>query len=220
MTIRTVEYPTQSTPTTKTRVLGCLLGGALGDAWGGPFDGAAGPVVFEVPSQPELSDDTQLTLATCQSINEFGCVDPENLASHLVRWFLAGRIRGMGSSTLKAMRDLAFGTHWALAGRSGEFAAGNGAAMRIAPLAFLLSPADHHDRTLIRDVCRITHRSDEAYVGALAVMLSIPLRRTFGGVVGGAEFFGRYRRWLARLSRARSHSRAFVITGLRTGSRP
>src|SRR5580658_3347423 len=155
--------------TTKNRVHGCLLGGGLGDAWGGPYEGVAGPVVFEVPSRPALSDDTQLTLATCQSIIEFGRVDPENLASHLLRWFLAGRIHGIGSSTLKAMRDLAIGTNWALAGRRGEFAAGNGAAMRIAPLAFLLDPADSQDCTLIRDVCRITHHNDEAYVGAVAV---------------------------------------------------
>lgn len=125
---------------TKNQVLGCLLGGALGDAWGGPYEGAAGPVAFEIPSRPALSDDTQLTLATCQSIIELGCVNPENLASHFLRWFRAGRLRGMGSSTLKAMRDLAAGTHWALAGARGEYAAGNGAAMRIAPLAFLLNP--------------------------------------------------------------------------------
>lgn len=159
--------------TVKTRVLGCLLGGALGDAWGGPYEGMTGPLVFEIPSRPALSDDTQLTLATCQSIIELGRVHPENVASHFLRWFLAGRVRGMGSSTLKAMRDLAVGTHWALAGARGEFAAGNGAAMRIAPLAFLLNPATSQDRTLIRDVCRITHHSDEAYVGALAVILAI-----------------------------------------------
>ena len=79
----------------------------------------------------------------------------------------------MGSSTLKAMRDLAAGTHWAVAGARGEFAAGNGAAMRIAPLAFLLDPNDARDRVVIRDVCRITHHSDEAYIGALAVALAI-----------------------------------------------
>jgi len=162
-----------SRPTTKNRVLGCLLAGALGDAWGGPYEGAAGPLVFAVPSRPELSDDTQFTLATCQSIIEFGRADPETLASHLVRWFLDGRIRGVGSSTLKAMRDLAAGTHWALAGRRGEFAAGSGAAMRIAPLAFVLNSIDAQDRVLIRDACRITHHSDEAYVGALAVISSI-----------------------------------------------
>jgi ADP-ribosylglycohydrolase len=130
-------------------------------------------VPFEIPSKPTLSDDTQLTLATCESIVECGRVDPENLAGHFLRWFLAGRIVGIGSSTLKAMRDLAIGTHWALSGASGEFAAGSGAAMRIAPLSFLLNPMDPQDRVLIRDVCRITHRSDEAYVGALAVMLAI-----------------------------------------------
>jgi ADP-ribosylglycohydrolase len=45
--------------------------------------------------------------------------------------------------------------------------------MRIAPLAFLLDPATPADRTVIRDVCRITHHNDEAYVGALAVVVAI-----------------------------------------------
>jgi len=153
--------------------MGCLLGGALGDAWGGPSEGIAGPITFQIPARPVLSYDTELTLATCESIVEHGRADPENVAAHFLRWFLAGRVHGMGSSTLKAMRDLAGGTHWALAGASGEFAAGSGAAMRIAPLAFLLNPGDPRDRTAIRDVCRITHHSDEAYAGALAVILAI-----------------------------------------------
>jgi hypothetical protein len=72
------------------------------------------------------------------------------------------------------------GVHWALAGSRGEYPAGSGAAMRIAPLAFLLDPFKAGDRTIIRDVCRITHHNDEAYVGALAVALSI--RSVLGGV--------------------------------------
>ena len=171
-----VEYVSRFSPsfaTPKSRVIGCLLGGALGDAWGVPYEGITGPVAFEIPSKPTLSDDTQLTLATCESIIECGRIDPENIAKHFLRWFLAGRIVGIGSSTLKAMLDLAAGTHWALSGASGEYSAGNGAAMRIAPVSFLLNPMDPQDRILIRDVCRITHRSDEAYVGALAVMLAI-----------------------------------------------
>ena len=156
----------------RSSLAACLVA-PLGDAWGGPSEGAGGPVPFEIPARPVLSDDTQLTFATCESIMERGHIDPENLASHFLRWFLAARVRGMGSSTLKAMRDLAVGTHWALAGARGEFAAGNGAAMRIAPLAFLLNPADAQDRIVIRDVCRITHHNDEAYAGALAVMLAI-----------------------------------------------
>ena len=156
-----------------SRVVGCLLGGALGDAWGGPSEGKTGPISFHVPERPVLSDDTELTLATCESIIESGCVEPASLAAHFVHWFRAGRIHGMGSSTLKAVRDLAAGTHWALAGARGEYAAGSGAAMRIAPLAFLLDPLNRDHRVIIRDVSRITHHSDEAYVGALAVLLAI-----------------------------------------------
>jgi len=54
-------------------------------------------------------------------------------------------------------------------------AAGNGAAMRIAPLAFVLDPLSSSDRVTIRDVCRITHHSDEAYIGALAILVSLRL---------------------------------------------
>jgi len=120
----------QSSNKTDDQILGCLLGGALGDAWGGPWEGRVGPSHFKVPSESKVSDDTQLTLATCESIIERGCVDPESLASHFLEWFVQGRISGMGSSTLKAMRDLSAGVHWALAGSRGEYAAGSGAATR------------------------------------------------------------------------------------------
>jgi ADP-ribosylglycohydrolase len=45
--------------------------------------------------------------------------------------------------------------------------------MRIAPLAFFLDPEIDSHRQTFRDICRITHRNDEAYVGALAVLRSI-----------------------------------------------
>jgi ADP-ribosylglycohydrolase len=161
------------TPTLKDRVCGCLLAGALGDAWGGSYEGAHGPLQFGIPEHSHLSDDTQLTLATCESIFDLSRVAPANIAAHFLRWFSTGRLSGLGSSTLKALRDLRAGTHWALAGAQGEYSAGNGAAMRIAPLAFLLDPHLPGDRSLIRDVCRITHHNDEAYIGALAVILAI-----------------------------------------------
>lgn len=45
--------------------------------------------------------------------------------------------------------------------------------MRIAPLAFCTDPLTDESRRLIRDVCRITHHSDEAGIGALAVVLAV-----------------------------------------------
>jgi ADP-ribosylglycohydrolase len=128
-----------------------------------------------LPQELVVSDDTQLTLATCEAVIESGRVDPERIAARFVAWFRSGRLRGLGASTLKALRDLDAGAHWALSGAKGEWAAGNGAAMRVAPLAFLLDPHDERERTILRDVCRITHHHDEAYAGALAVTFAVRL---------------------------------------------
>lgn len=161
--------------TLRDRILGCLLGGAIGDAWGGPYEGALPSEDPKFPAAARLSDDTQLTIATCESIAEHGAIEPAHVASSFNAWFQAGRVHGLGASTMKALRDLTAGAHWALAGAKGERAAGNGAAMRAAPLAFLLDPVIEADRTMIRDVSRITHHHDEAYAGALAVVVAIRL---------------------------------------------
>jgi ADP-ribosylglycohydrolase len=151
--------------TLKDQIIGCLFGGAIGDAYGGVRE--RGGI--------SISDDTQLTLATCEAILAAGEVSPADIAKCFAEWFRDGRFTGVGASTLKALRDLEAGGHWALSGAKGERAAGNGAAMRIAPLAFLLDPLDASHRVTIRDVCRITHHSDEAYCGALAVLIAIRL---------------------------------------------
>ena len=82
---------------------------------GGPFEGQPGPITFRDHQEWRISDDTQLTLATCESIIELdGSISPEHIAGRFVQWFRERRITGMGSSTLKALRDLDAGLHWAL----------------------------------------------------------------------------------------------------------
>lgn len=154
-------------------IAGCLLGGAIGDALGGPHEGMSAPVFVNMDAPMQLSDDTQLTLATCEAIIETNRVDPATIAAQFVVWFRQRRLTGVGASTLKALQELAAGQHWALAGAKGDRAAGNGAAMRIAPLSFFCNPALEDDRILIRDVCRITHHNEEAYVAALAGLVAI-----------------------------------------------
>lgn len=144
-------------------VRSCIIGGAAGDVLGGIVERRV----------KSFSDDTQLTVATCEAVLEKGEPDPHAIAERLRAWFAAGEITGVGSSTLKALRDLQAGAHWALAGARGEHAAGNGAAMRAAPLAFVLDPQKPADRTRLRDIARITHHHDEAYIGALAVILAL-----------------------------------------------
>ena len=156
-----------------------VLGGAIGDGWGRPYEGsvAAG---CPLPLELVVTDDTQLTLATCEALVESRGVDAATIAARFLVWFRERRLHGLGSSTTKALRDLDAGAHWALAGAKGERAAGNGAAMRIAPLAFMLDPADEAARRVLRDVSRITHHSDEAYAGALAVVAAVRSVATSG----------------------------------------
>ena len=118
----------------------------------------------------KISDDTVLSLATARAVLKKRTVDPAAIAASFAEEFATNQIPGLGASTLKALRDLKAGVHWALSGRRGEHAAGNGAAMRIAPLAFFLDCDNSIHRRTIRDVCRITHHNDEAYVAALAVL--------------------------------------------------
>lgn len=156
------------------RVLGCILGGAIGDAFGGAYENAMAPVEIDNSEEWELSDDTQLTVATCEAIiDSNGKVEPELIAARFANWHRQHRVTGIGASTLKALTELVAGGHWALVGAKGERAAGNGAAMRIAPLAFCLNPTEFQARRTIRDVSRITHHHEEAYAGALAVIIAI-----------------------------------------------
>lgn len=113
----------KSTIAARERVRCCLFAGALGDAWGGPYEGRPPGATTPFPASPVLSDDTMLTAATCEAIIQAGgAVTPELVAEHLRDWFADGRLRGLGSATLKALRDLSAGAHWALAGARGELA--------------------------------------------------------------------------------------------------
>jgi ADP-ribosylglycohydrolase len=156
---------------TGDRIGGCLAGGAIGDAVGSFYEGRSNIEKINLQVVHGITDDTQLTTATCESIIESGHVSAAGIAHHLLSWYNQGKLTGLGASTLKALKDLQVGAHWVLSGRSGEYAAGNGAAMRIAPLAFFVNP--EMDRTLIRDVCNITHKNDEAYVGGLAILYAL-----------------------------------------------
>ena len=81
----------------KPRFRGTVLGAAVGDALGFPFEGASRSFVVAIGSEvitqyekhrsgyfPEgqYSDDTQLSLATIEGIVEAGGVDGETLSSH------------------------------------------------------------------------------------------------------------------------------------------
>lgn len=164
--------------TKQERLAGCILAGAIGDAWGSGFenlptrpDSATFYLQLPPARKPvwQFTDDTQLTLVTLDALCQNPVLSPAGLANRLVDAYSHGLLTGLGASTLKALRALQAGSDWSQAGRTGEYGAGNGAAMRIAPFAFW----EQYSRTELYDFCRITHHQADAYVGALAIVLAI-----------------------------------------------
>ncbi len=78
-------------------IIGSIVAGAIGDAWGSCFENLQPPITFELPKQSSFTDDTQLTLATIESILESQCVNPESIAQHFLFWYKQKRIIGIGS---------------------------------------------------------------------------------------------------------------------------
>ena len=125
------------------RARGALLGTFTGDALGMPFEGEPPEAV---PERLEMlaarlgrgtyTDDTQMAIALAESLLERGGVDEE----HLARTFLAAYdpLRGYGSGTRAVLALIAVGVpaaDAALRAFAGRGSLGNGAAMRVAPVA-------------------------------------------------------------------------------------
>ncbi len=158
---------------------GALLGTAVGDAIGLPFEGlsaARAKRIFGDVDRHHLlfgrgmvSDDTEHACMTVQALMVSG-YDPEAFGRDLARrfrWWMAGLPAGVGFATLRAILKL-----WAGISprRSGVRSAGNGPAMR-APVIGAAARSIEELVALTGISTRITHRSGMAEAGALAVAL-------------------------------------------------
>lgn len=162
------------------RIVGCILGTAVGDALGLPYEGLSrrrAARLFGAPDRHRfffgrgmVSDDTEHTCLVAQSlIVADGDVDKfqQALAGGLRLWLL-GLPAGIGLATLRSILRLWVGIS---PDRSGVFSAGNGPAMRAAILgAAMDDPLSL--RTFVRASSRVTHTDPKAEVGAFAVALA------------------------------------------------
>lgn len=168
---RPLTLPFSPRPLTIGKVRGTLFGVAVGDALGAPAEGrtaselAAEPVRKLSPHHGRpagtVTDDTQLTLALAESLLQNGTLDPEDL----VRSFLstARELVGAGWATRQALERLGRGAAWWLAGSA---SAGNGAAMRAAPVGlFFDSPEEVRRAAFLQAL--ITHRDRTAVASAV-----------------------------------------------------
>ena len=175
---------TSSEPGITSRFTGSLLAAAAGDCLGAAYEGYSGTDLAEAyydgrfhpesMSMGEWTDDTSMLVATAKSLAAKGTVDGEDLARRYLAWFETGG-RGIGRATYHAMKRLQTGTEWWEAGEKGEYAAGNGVAMRIAPIGLFHARDPETLEEDVRKCAVITHRNEEAIAGAFAVAYTVAL---------------------------------------------
>jgi ADP-ribosylglycohydrolase len=170
--------------TLEKAIIGCILGTAVGDALGLPYEGLGPLRAKKLLGQPDrhrllfghgmVSDDTEHTIYVVRSLvtSRF---NPDQFERHLARsfrWWLVGLPAGVGFATLRAVFKLwlGFPPHC-----SGVFSAGNGPAMRSAILGIAFGKDPEVLSDWVLRSTRITHSDPKAFFGALTVALAAHL---------------------------------------------
>lgn len=170
------------------RFVGCLLGCAIGDAVGAPAERRPSTFAREYASRlerfdfetsehhggakfGEYTDDTQLTRELAISLVEHRGFDPASFARRLAEAFEQHRIVGGGRSTAAAAKRLHDGVPWEDAGTPPPLA-GNGAAMRVAPLGLFYWNNLVGLVEAARDQAIITHRAEASVAGSVAIAVA------------------------------------------------
>ncbi len=174
----------------KTIVTNCMLGLAVGDAMGVPYefmrrDQAEAAMELEHMSakgyyhhQPAgaWSDDTAMALASMDSLTRAEGFDPEDMMSAFLDWYLraaytsTGETFGVGGTVNRALCSYMNGTPAMSCGRGGIRDNGNGSLMRIAPISLWLAYDKRlrdEEIQLISEASAITHSHEISKLGCL-----------------------------------------------------
>jgi ADP-ribosyl-[dinitrogen reductase] hydrolase len=198
---------------TQRALVGSILGTAVGDALGLPFEGLSPRRAARVFGEPTtyrllpgwgmVSDDTEHACMVAQALIAAGDdmdVFSRQLARRLRLWLL-GIPAGIGLATLRATTKLWLGIP---PSHSGVFSAGNGPAMRSAILGVAIEDL-HLLKQFIRASTRMTHTDPKAEFGALAVALAARLASA-ESPVEPARFADELQRWLPDENAVELHS--------------
>jgi poly(ADP-ribose) glycohydrolase ARH3 len=170
-----------SVPDEIDRARGALLGTFAGDALGMPFEGMAPAAIAERLTMVDArlgcgtyTDDTQMAIALAESLLELGSID----ALALGRAFADAHDprRGYGSGTTEVLWLVRSGLHPHDAAGSlfrGEGSQGNGAAMRVAPVAVRYADDGASLAKAARESALVTHAHPLAVDAAVAQAAAI-----------------------------------------------
>lgn len=147
-----------------------IMGLVVADALGVPYEfrardsfKATGMTGYGTYNQPAgtWSDDSSMTLATIKSISEHGKIVPEDIMTAFAGWYVFGdctphgKAFDIGGTTRQAIEKYLIGMPSEYCGGTEFIDNGNGALMRILPLAFI-----DHTCEDIHTVCGLTHAHD------------------------------------------------------------
>lgn len=175
----------------RDRFSGCLIGQCLGDAAGFVTEGFSPEACVryvedylktgkagELGRFPfpfgQYSDDSQLARELIESYVELRRFEPGDYAERIRRIFSEKRIVGFGYSTKEAAKKLASGASWEESGALPP-SAGNGSAMRAAPVGLFFFDDPEKLIRAAYDQGRITHRDPRCAAGAVAVSGAVAL---------------------------------------------
>jgi poly(ADP-ribose) glycohydrolase ARH3 len=160
-------------------IRGALLGTFVGDALGMPFEGSPPEAIPERVEMTEArlgsgtyTDDTQMMIALTESLLEHGTVEEDHLAVAFLSAY--DPHRGYGAGTRAVFELWRAGVPTAQAAEQlfdGRGSLGNGAAMRVAPLAARFSDEPPRLREETERSARLTHHHPVA-VDAAVVQVS------------------------------------------------
>jgi ADP-ribosyl-[dinitrogen reductase] hydrolase len=172
----------------RSRAVGSLLGLALGDALGAPFEFLrAGNVPDPVPAleQPWLdlppgstTDDTAMARNLARSLADRGGLDPDDLVRRHLEWF-ATDPPDVGTLTRRVLKRAAAGEDATAAARAiwqergPEVSAGNGSVMYCAPLGLAFANRPSELVELAPALSVLTHHDERCRTAVLAVTLAV-----------------------------------------------
>jgi ADP-ribosylglycohydrolase len=146
----------------------------------------------------QYTDDSQLARELLRSYAACQAFDPADYAGRVARLFGEGRVVGRGIACDAAARRLLAGVPWHEAGEPAP-SAGNGTAMRAAPVGLFCWDDPDELIEVSRDQSRITHRDPRCAAGAVAIAGAVALGMQEAAIEPRA-FLGQLAQWASTFS--------------------